>query len=144
MESAREAERDVFVASVLRMLPRIYIAASDLRRDDIAMSDAYVANALDEDYYEAVRMRVAELLGEDDTYLEVFENDMKYSDTPIGASVSEGLADLFQVFYSLIRLHRADGPRSIAGTDCRTCAGASRRFRQLLEPDAVQCAPCPQ
>ena len=66
MESAREAERDVFVASVLRMLPRIYIAASDLRRDDIAMSDAYVANALDEDYYEAVRMRVAELLGEDD------------------------------------------------------------------------------
>lgn len=114
MESAREAERDVFVASVLRMLPRIYIAASDLRRDDIAMSDAYVANALDEDYYEAVRMRVAELLGEDDTYLEVFENDMKYSDTPIGASVSEGLADLFQVFYNIVQTARDATPELIA------------------------------
>ena len=113
MESAREAERDVFVASVLRMLPRIYIAASDLRRDDIAMSDAYVANALDEDYYEAVRMRVAELLGEDDTYLEVFENDMKYSDTPIGASVSEGLADLFQVFYNIVQTAREASPELI-------------------------------
>ena len=114
MESAREAERDVFVASVLRMLPRIYIAASDLRRDDSAMSDAYVANALDEDYYEAVRMRVAELLGEDDTYLEVFENDMKYSDTPIGASVSEGLADLFQGFYNIVQTAREASPELIA------------------------------
>jgi len=114
MESAREAERDVFVASVLRMLPRIYIAASDLRRDDSAMSDAYVANALDEDYYESVRMRVAELLGEDDTYLEVFENDMKYSDTPIGASVSEGLADLFQVFYNIVQTAREASPELIA------------------------------
>ena len=42
------------------------------------------------------------LLGPDDTYLEVFEEDMKYSDTPIAASVSEGLADIFQVMYNLL------------------------------------------
>ena len=35
MESAREAERDVFVASVLRMLPRIYIAAKTLDRKSV-------------------------------------------------------------------------------------------------------------
>ena len=81
MENARESERDDFVGAMLRMLPRIYIAAADLRRDDTAISDAYVADALEEEYYDAVRMRVAELLGEDDTYLEVFEQDMKYSDT---------------------------------------------------------------
>lgn len=45
---------------------------------------------------------MAALMGENDTYLEVFEEDMKYSDTPIAASVSEGLADLFQVFYNFI------------------------------------------
>ena len=101
MENARESERDDFVGAMLRMLPRIYIAAADLRRDDTAISDAYVADALEEEYYDAVRMRVAELLGEDDTYLEVFEQDMKYSDTPIAASISEGLADLFQVFYNI-------------------------------------------
>lgn len=65
-----------------------------------------MANALEEDYYDAVRMRVAALLGEDDTYLEVFEQDMKYSDTPIAASISEGLADLFQVFYNIVQTAR--------------------------------------
>jgi hypothetical protein len=49
-----------------------------------------------------VRRNIENLLGPDDTYLEVFEEDMKYSDTPIAASISEGLADLFQVFYNLL------------------------------------------
>ena len=102
MENARETERGEFVTTMLRLLPRIYIAATDLRRDDTALTDAYVADALEEDYYEAVRMRVAELLGEDDTYLEVFEEDMKYSDTPVAASISESLADIFQVLFNFI------------------------------------------
>ena len=38
----------------------------------------------------------------DDIYLEVFEEDMKYSDTPIAASISEGIADIFQVLYNFI------------------------------------------
>ena len=114
MENARETERGEFVTTMLRLLPRIYIAATDLRRDDTALTDAYVADALEEDYYEAVRMRVAELLGEDDTYLEVFEQDMKYSDTPIGASIAEGLADLFQVFYNIVQTARGATPELIA------------------------------
>lgn len=114
LESAREAERSEFTAHMLRLLPRIYIAAADLRQDDTPDTDAYVANALDEDYYDAVRMRVAELMGEDDTYLEVFEQDMKYSDTPIGASVAESLADLFQVFYNIVQTAREATPELIA------------------------------
>lgn len=114
LEGAREAERGEFVAQMLRLLPRLYISATDLRRDDTAMTDVYVADALDEDYYDAVRMRVAQLLGEDDAYLEVFEEDMKYSDTPIAASVSEGLADLFQVFYNIVQTVRDADPELIA------------------------------
>ena len=49
-----------------------------------------------------MRRSIENLLGPDDTYLEVFEEDMKYSDTPIAASVSEGLADLFQVLYNML------------------------------------------
>ena len=60
-----------FVAAMVRILPRIYIAASDLRQ-------------------------------ERDVFLEVFEEDMKYSETPIGMSLSEGLSDIFQVLYNFI------------------------------------------
>ena len=42
------------------------------------------------------------LLGEDDVYLEVFEEDMKYSDTPIATTVSENLADIYQELYNFV------------------------------------------
>ncbi len=114
LEGARDTDRYTFTGAMLRLLPRIYIAASDLRRDDTAMTDAGVADALDEDYYNAVRDAVAALMGEDDAYLEVFEQDMKYSDTPIGASVAEGLADLFQVLYNIVQTARDATPELIA------------------------------
>ncbi|MDE6331447.1 MAG: DUF5063 domain-containing protein [Muribaculaceae bacterium] len=101
VEHARETGHDEFVDSMLRLLPRLYITASDLP-SDITDPDAYIADALEEDYYESVRRSMEEVLGEDDAYLEVFEEDMKYSDTPIAASVAEGLADIFQVLYNFV------------------------------------------
>ncbi len=102
LENAREMERDDFVASMLRLLPRIYISATDVNVDVAAIEEPYIAGSLEEDYYDAVRRNVESLLGPDDTYLEVFEEDMKYSDTPIAASISEGLADIFQVLYNFL------------------------------------------
>ena len=102
MEEARESERIPFVENMLRLLPRIYISATDLQLNDLLADEAYIEGRLDEDFYDSVRRSIENLLGPDDTYLEVFEEDMKYSDTPIAASVSEGLADLFQVLYNML------------------------------------------
>lgn len=100
VESASEAERGDFVASMLKLLPRIYISATDLP-DSILGPESFMPQSLEEDYYDAVRRSMEMLFGEEDTYLEVFEEDMKYSDTPIATSISEGLADIFQVLYNL-------------------------------------------
>lgn len=101
VENSAEADSRSFTDTMLRLLPRIYISASDLSADN--MEEAMgLDSALDENHYDEVRNAMAALMGENDTYLEVFEEDMKYSDTPIAASVSEGLADLFQVFYNFI------------------------------------------
>lgn len=102
MENARETEREDFVDTMLKLLPRIYISASDIPTDLYLDQEVYIDQALEEDYYESVRRNVETLLGPDDVYLEVFEEDMKYSDTPVAASISEGLADLFQQFYNLL------------------------------------------
>ena len=111
VENARETTLKDFVASMLRLLPRIYISATDLSisrpidEDDEPYLDSY----LDEDYYESIRREIETMLGADDVYLEVFEEDMKYSDTPIGASVAEGICDIFQVLYNFITMVR-DAP----------------------------------
>mgnify|MGYP000775979147 CR=1 FL=1 len=110
VENARESERDDFVASMTRLLPRIYISASDLDADNQA--DSYIDEALDEDYYDSVRRNIETLLGEDDSYLEVFEEDMKYSETPIAASIAESLADIFQVLYNFLETVR-DAPEDL-------------------------------
>ncbi len=103
IENARECEREEFITNMVRLLPRIYIAANDLKVESLREDeDSYLESVLDEDYYESARRNVENLMGADDMYLEVFEEDMKYSDTPIAASVSESLADLFQVMYNFV------------------------------------------
>ncbi|MDE6126451.1 MAG: DUF5063 domain-containing protein [Muribaculaceae bacterium] len=114
VEGARDDERSSFVESMLRLLPRIYIAATDLRPGLLDDEEAYIDQALDEDYYDAVRRNIERLLGPDDVYLEVFEEDMKYSDTPVAASVSEGLADIFQVLFNFISTIRDATDETVA------------------------------
>lgn len=101
---ARQTDKNDFIKTMLRLLPRIYITATDLENAD-AIDDFggfYLEEAMDEESYNAVCSSVQALMGADDTYLEVFEEDMKYSDTPIAANISEDLTDLMQVFYNFI------------------------------------------
>lgn len=114
LENAREMERDEFINSMLHMLPRLYIMATDLTVNMVEYEEPYIDGVLDEDYYEAVRRNVESLMGEDDVYLEVFEYDMKYSDTPVSASISEGLSDLFQVLFNFISAVK-DSTDEVAG-----------------------------
>ena len=102
IETAIQTEREDFVNHMTRLLPRIYISATDLANSVDNDEIGYIDDALDEDSYNTARQNIASILGEDDTYLEVFEEDMKYYDTPIAASVAEGLCDIFQVLYNFL------------------------------------------
>ena len=102
IESALDKERDEFVTIMLKLLPRIYIVASDVVEKENDEDYGYIESYLYEDGYNNVRENVYRLLGEDDVYLEVFEEDMKYSDTPIATTISENLADLYQEFYNFV------------------------------------------
>ena len=101
LERAGENEsRDQFVAQMLKLLPRLYITISDI--DDDSYFEEYIDQALEENVYDIVKQRVEQIMAEEDIYLEVFIEDMKYSDSPISASVAENLADLYQEFFNLI------------------------------------------
>lgn len=121
IESAGETMREDFIESMLKLLPRIYIAASAIDVTPM-VEDFYLDSALEEDYYDSVRRSIEALMGSDDTYLEVFEEDMKYSDSPIGASVAEGLSDIFQVFYNFLATVR-NAPDSIVDEALAAIAG---------------------
>lgn len=110
LEHTGEVEQEEFTDIMLRLLPRLYMSASDLQADSFV--EEFLPSALDEDSYDSVMRSIAMLYGENDTYLEVFEQDMKYSDTPIAATISEGLADIFQVLYNLVEAAK-DAPADL-------------------------------
>jgi len=109
-------EPDAFCRSMLYLLPRMYMTAFDLHpagkeleqetdyRDTVGC-DA-ISDMLDEDSYTAVRDNVAAVMGSHDTFLETNVEDMRYSDTPIAASVSECLADIYQSTYNFVATAR--------------------------------------
>ena len=101
IENCFDHGREGLVESMLKLLPRIYITVSDI-----------------EPTYDMVRGNISALMGEDDVYLEVFLEDMKYSETPIATSISENLADLYQEFYNMVSSLRdlnTDEQRQILG-----------------------------
>lgn len=115
-EQAADVMPAEFVGKMVKILPRIYIAVNDLPSDSEYESDyAFDAMHLDEAYYNEVRSAIAATLGEDDSYLDTFHEDMKYSDSPIAATVSEGLADIFQVLYNFVEDVREADPEQTMG-----------------------------
>ncbi|MDE7420581.1 MAG: DUF5063 domain-containing protein [Muribaculaceae bacterium] len=105
LENSREMEKADFVNALLGYLPRIYYEFHDIDEGESASLEEWglgLADHLDEEQYESVRMQLAVLFGEDDTYLETFQKDMKYSDTPIATTISENLADIYQPLYDFV------------------------------------------
>jgi hypothetical protein len=110
VENSEDFEKEQFVEQMLKILPRIYISASDLELP-IYEDSLYIEPRLEEVYYDSVRRNMERILGEDDTVLEAFEEDMKFSDTPIAVSISEYLADIFQDLYNFVHSVK-DAPQS--------------------------------
>ena len=122
-EQCSDYEREEWVKRMVLALPTLYIGIQSLSLEDVPTLDegGYLAEYVDEDLYEKVRRSVAALLGEDDVYLETFEEDMKYSDTPIAASISECLADIFQPLYNFISIVKETDGEQLVGaySECR-------------------------
>ena len=123
LENARKIEKKEFVIEILNYLPRLYWNFSDLVVEDYNadIEMGYYPSYVDEDFYDAIRRNAESVLGEDDTFLETFEEDMKYSDTPIAASISESLADIFQPLYNFLSIVKeTDGEQTVgAYCECR-------------------------
>lgn len=94
-----------FINKAVKILPLLYLKATLLpileSNDDIEPEQAVT-----EVMYESIREKIANLLGEKDSFLETFHTDMQYSDTPIISFISENLADVYQDMGNFISLFR--------------------------------------
>lgn len=96
LERTGEMKRRPFIDKTLKLLSLLYLKASMLPGYAVRMDEFDPETFVTEGDYEQVRAGVAALLGEHDDYLDVFVEDMAYSDTPIHQTISENLADIYQ------------------------------------------------
>ena len=105
LEQAEGTRRSVFVDTTLKILPLLYLKATLLPPCE-ALGEEMPEQYVTEETYEVLRMTLANLQGGKDDYLDVFVEDMKYSDQPITRYISEDLADIYQDVKNFIFVFR--------------------------------------
>ncbi|MDR2679400.1 MAG: DUF5063 domain-containing protein [Tannerella sp.] len=97
-----------FTDKAVKILPLLYLKAALLPDVEDAESEYEPEYFITENTYEAIRQRIAGLLGEYDSFLDTFHPDMNYSDTPIASTISENLADVYQDLGDFAALFRRE------------------------------------
>jgi len=95
LEHSTEFSQPDFVSKSVKLLPLLYLKASLIEIPDRVFDETTEQFVTEEDYA-YVKEQLEQMLGADDSYLEVFHPDMAISDTPIAAFISENLADIYQ------------------------------------------------
>lgn len=104
LERSEQMKRASFVDTLLKILPLLYLKASMLPKVENATEG--LEHFVTEEDYEVIRMTMASIMADRDDYLEVFMADMMYSETPIKASISEDLADIYQDIKDFVSVYR--------------------------------------
>lgn len=109
-EGAREFSKEEFVVRALDLLPRLYWNFFDLSLGVSLGMNEFLSEYVDEAIYGMVQSGIANVMGASDAFLETFEEDMKYSETPISSSISECMADIYQPLFNFISVvHDSEG-----------------------------------
>ncbi len=120
LEQVENEQKRDFVDKMTKILPLLYLKTSVLPQFSNEVMDSFNERFVTENDYLFVKNRVQNLLGEEDSFLEVFHPDMPYSDTPIAVTISEYLADIYQELKDMATNYRTGNEEimTIAISDC--------------------------
>jgi len=95
LEDFTETTETELADKLTKILPLLYLKATLVPETDTVNDDDPEISVTENDY-NYISSKLYNVFLNNDTYLEVFLQDMKYSETPISASISEDLADIYQ------------------------------------------------
>ena len=122
LERIESLTQEEFASTAIKLLPLLYLKATllpiDEENEDFLESPEHFVS---EDEYEYLRGDIERLLGENDAYLVVQSGEMKYSDLPLGGSIAEDMADIYQAVKDCIAAYRTENEDTmrVALTECR-------------------------
>lgn len=112
IETAPQIQRKDFVLRLQKFIPLIYLKGSLLPDSDATENDL-TEDFVTEDQYNYIFGEVHRLLGEYDEYLEVFDDNMQFSEAPVVHSIAEKVCDIYQDLKNFISSFRCGIPEVI-------------------------------
>ena len=125
LEQVYDKEPERVLNVLCKLLPLVYLKATMLAETE--PDGLYLEESVTESEYEEIRTLLAQKLGENDDYLEVFVEDMKYSDTPVRKCISEDLADIYQALGNFVQSYRS-GLEEVMNEAVAVCAEGFRTY----------------
>lgn len=125
LEQVYDKEPERVVDVLCKLLPLVYLKATMLGERE--PEGLYLEESVTEPEYEEIRTMLAQKFGENDDYLEVFVEDMKYSDTPVRKCISEDLADIYQALGNFVQSYRS-GLEEVMNEAVAVCAEGFRTY----------------
>jgi hypothetical protein len=125
LEQVYDKEPSRVVDVLCKLLPLVYLKAAMLA--DTEPEGLYLEEVVTEPDYDAIRQMLSEKFGENDDYLEVFVEDMKYSDTPVRRCISEDMADIYQALKNFVHSYRS-GLDEVMAEAVAVCAEGFRTY----------------
>ena len=125
LEQVYDKEPSRVVDVLSKLLPLVYLKAAMLVEAE--PEGLYLEEVVTEPDYDAVRQILSEKFGENDDYLEVFVEDMKYSDTPVRRCISEDMADIYQALKNFVHSYQS-GLDEVMEEAVAVCAEGFRTY----------------
>ena len=105
VEGAQGRNRKDFINTILKLFPLLYLKASLLKAVEVE-EDFYPETFVTEQDYEYLRTSIAAVMGEHDDYLDLCNEDVRFSDEPMMKSISEDIADVYQAVRNFVETYR--------------------------------------
>ena len=104
-ETAPQMDRKSFIRRLQKFIPLIYLKGALLPEIEVEQGEL-AEESVTEEQYNYLYGEIHRLMGEQDEYLEVFDENMQYSETPVVHSIAEKTCDIYQDLKNFIVSYR--------------------------------------
>lgn len=104
LEQSPASEQRKFIDVMRGLLSMLYLKTSLL--GEIPEAEGYNEPCVTEEDYNFIRYNVAGIMAENDDFLDVMVENFKYSDQPVLCTISENIADIYQIIRELVEAFR--------------------------------------
>lgn len=105
IEQSEGRKRRDFVSTVLKLLPLLYLKASLLEKIE-GEEDFFPEDFVTEHDYEFIRFTLSSVMAEHDDYLDLANDEVRFSDESVVKNISEDLADIYQSVKNFVETYR--------------------------------------